>query len=86
MGIITVEVEAEDEESGIDNVEIYINGQHNADCYWSFVEQTYDWLWDQTRWRFWIRGEVYCELKVVAKDRAGNKATDELKLYYFNIT
>jgi len=74
IGDINVEVNAEDENSGIEKVEFYVD---NA---LKFVdtESPYIWVWMET-----IFGKH--EIKVIAYDYGGNTASDEREVWIFNI-
>lgn len=68
IGKITIKVDAVDETSGIDRVEVYIDDELKE----TLEETPYEWKWDET---------VFFKhtIKVVAYDKAGNTASDEIE-------
>jgi hypothetical protein len=73
FGRITKKVNAEDEETGINRVEFYVDDELKS----IDVQAPYHWLWDETV--FGRRG-----LKAIAYDNTGKKATDEINVVIFN--
>jgi hypothetical protein len=73
IGKITIVVNATDALSGIDRVVFFIDGK------WKHNDTTspYSWTWDETAF---FRHSI----KVVAYDKAGNSAMDEVKVKIFN--
>jgi hypothetical protein len=74
IGPITIEVEAHDEESGMDRAEFYIDDELRYTDY----EEPYEWLWDETVFERHT-------IKVIAYDNAGNSGSDEIDVIIFNI-
>jgi hypothetical protein len=73
IGAITIQAEADDQESGIDKVEFYIDDELSiADDI-----APYEWLWDETA--FFVH-----RVSVVAYDNGGNHASDHVDLWIFN--
>ncbi len=70
IGRITIEVNATDNDSGIEKVEFYINGKYK-DNDTSFPYE-YNWTWSRPRLIHWFI------IKVVAYDYAGNTATKRM--------
>ena len=73
IGKITVEVNATDNESGIDRVEFY-GGLFGTKYLGNATEEPYIYNWTRGR----IRLIHIQKLKVVAFDKAGNNATDKI--------
>ncbi len=70
IGEITVEVDAKDRETGIEKVEFYIdNERRHVDN-----EEPYKWEWDE-------RKGGWHTLKVIAYDKTGNSASDQLLIW-----
>jgi len=74
IGKITIEVDAKDDLTGIDKVEIYIDGNLKK----TFTEEPYRWLWDEK-----VRGKHTIEAK--AYDKRGNTAIDRREVRIFNL-
>lgn len=72
IGDITIQANVSDEESGVAGVEFYIDGILK----FNDSSEPYEWLWDETAFFRYI-------IKVVAYDNAGNKASDEIKIWKF---
>ncbi|RLF39743.1 MAG: hypothetical protein DRN00_01125, partial [Thermoplasmata archaeon] len=73
LGDITVIADARDED-GIEKVEFYVDNILKSTDY----DEPYAWLWSE----FAIGKH---EIKVIAYDKEGNKAQDELKVIMFNL-
>ena len=74
IGKITVTVNATDATSGIDKVEFFVDGtSKNVD-----TSKPYEWEWDEKTF-------TSHALKVVAYDKAGNSAYEELDVKIYNI-
>ena len=67
---ITVEVDASDEDSGIEKVEFYIDGELKE----TDTEAPYSYFWNDSLKRFHT-------IEVTAYDKAGNTADDSIKVY-----
>jgi len=74
IGYIDIEVEASDEESGINRVEFYIDGELK----YNDTTEPYIWTWDE-RTPFRFRHTI----KVIAYDEAGNYASSEISVRKF---
>lgn len=72
IGPLEVEVIAADDESGLDRVEFYVNGQ----LYGNVTTAPYTWSWSQTAF-------FRQTLAVYAFDKEGNKAWKELEVWKF---
>jgi len=70
IGKITIEVNVTDRESGVRNVEFYIDDELK----FNDTEEPYEWLWDE---KLFFRHKI----EIVAYDRAGNKASTEIKVW-----
>ena len=68
IGGIEIEIEAWDNESGIDYIELYIDGEMK----YNFTSEPYTWMWSDNR-IFGIH-----RIKAVAYDFAGNYSVDEV--------
>ncbi|MCD6541911.1 MAG: hypothetical protein J7K38_01125 [Thermoplasmata archaeon] len=68
IGEIEIEIEAWDNESGIDHVELYIDGEMK----YNFTSEPYTWMWSDDK-TFGIH-----RIKAVAYDFAGNSSVDEV--------
>jgi plastocyanin len=75
IGPITIEVNASDE-SGIQKVEFYINGKLKGND----TTAPYNWTWDE---KTFFRGIQ--RIKVIAYDKAGNRNSDTIIVWKFNI-
>jgi hypothetical protein len=76
VGDITVEVDASDDVSGVNRVEFYVDGsKRHTD---SDGSNSYSWRWSNPRFGRY-------ELSVTAYDNSGNKASDQLDVWIFNI-
>ncbi|HEC75746.1 MAG TPA: hypothetical protein ENI33_00605 [Thermoplasmatales archaeon] len=74
IGDITVNVNATDNENGIEKIEFYVDDELKE----IIREEPYEWLWDEKiAWKH--------KIKVVAYDKAGNTADDEEEVVIFNI-
>ena len=73
LGKITIEVNATDNESSVENVTFYIDGSLKYED----TEAPYQWLWDESA--FFTH-----TISVSAYDGAGNAATDEQTVWIFN--
>jgi hypothetical protein len=76
IGRIDIEVEATDDESGMDYVEFYIDGELKT----NLSTPPYKYRWKRDRIRIRIFKHLH-EIKVVAYDKAGNKAKEEIKVW-----
>lgn len=74
LGKISIEVDAEDTDSDIEKVEIYIDDEIKA----VLENEPYIWLWDE----FSIGWHT---IKAIAYDTADNTATDEQQVWILNI-
>lgn len=74
VGIIDIEVQASDNESGMNRVEFYVDDELKI----TKGEEPYKWLWDETIFGVYI-------IKAVAFDNAENQANDEIEIIIFNI-
>jgi hypothetical protein len=77
IGKINITVDATDDESGIERVEIFIDGELKANV----TTQPYYYMWKREG-RMKIFGHKHT-IKVVAYDNAGNNAGKELKVWKF---
>jgi parallel beta-helix repeat protein len=75
IGSIDIEVDAADEQSGINRVEFYLNDEYVGET----SDEPYSWHWDQPvflkRHQFLMKIQIY--------DNANNTAIDELAVYKF---
>jgi hypothetical protein len=75
IGRITIEVNATDEDSGIEKVELYINGKYMRND--TSFPYEFDWRWTHPRlFHLFI-------IKVIAYDNAGNNATKIMVVHKF---
>jgi len=74
IGAITARADANDAETGIGVVEFYVDDTLQS----TVSSYPYEWLWDAPAF-------FKHTLKVVAKDFAGNTASDEREIWIFNI-
>ena len=74
IGKIEIEVDAFDNESGIDRVEFYIDNVLKE----TLTSEPYSWMWDEMTF-------FKHTIKVIAYDKAGNTASDEIDVIIFNI-
>ena len=72
IGSITVQVNAYDNESGISRVEFYIDDMLK----FNDLSKPYEWVWHKVAF---FRHTI----KAIAYDKAGNKASDEIKVWKF---
>lgn len=77
IGKINITVNATDDESGIERVEIFIDGELKANV----TTQPYYYMWKREG-RMSIFGHKHT-IKVVAYDNAGNNASKEIKVWKF---
>lgn len=70
IGNLGVEVQASDDESGVNHVELYLDGEQRC----NFTTEPYLWLWNERAFGKHI-------LKTVAYDNAGNTAVDEIVVW-----
>jgi hypothetical protein len=68
IGQITIEVEASDEGSGVQRVELFIENKKKA----NISESPYKWLWDEASLGFF-------KIKAIGYDNVGHNTTDEVK-------
>ena len=78
FGGIMIEVNATDNQSGINRVEFYIDGVLKGND--TNASYTYNWDQEKMRIRFSKHKHV---IKVIAYDNAGNSATDEIEVLRF---
>lgn len=74
IGKITIKVDCQDETSGIEKVEFYIDDELKE----TVEKEPYEWKWDE---RAFFRHSI----KVIAYGKAGNTASDEIDVIIFNI-
>jgi hypothetical protein len=72
IGKIDVNVNATDDDSGIDHVEFYVNNEIQAND----TTGPYSWLWSQ-----WVFGKR--TLTVKAFDKEGNSASQDIEVWKF---
>ncbi len=78
IGRITIDVNATDDETGIDRIEFY-GGLLGTKYLGNATTEPYNYTWKRDRLRF-IHIQI---LKVVAYDKAGNKAVDRIIVHKF---
>lgn len=74
IGKISIKIDANDEQSGIDKVEIYVDDVLKAEI----KNKPYQWLWDEF-------ALFRHEIKAIAYDKVGNSANETLGVIIFNV-
>ena len=74
IGKIDIEVSVKDDKSGIENVDFYVDGELK----YRDEKEPYEWTYDEL-------ALLKHEIEIVAYDKAGNKASNEVNIIVFNI-